>query len=103
MKIDTTIDRIAPFNNAVLVEFSSSNVTKGGMLLPDSAMQSIPARVGVVRKVGKGGFFDNGTRRDIGADLKVGDHVMVLHYGLTISVNDVDMELINVDAIMAKV
>lgn len=97
--------RLQPFQNMIAVHFPAVTASDGGLLLPDAAVQAFPARRGIVRAVGNGGFFENGSRRVIG--LKVGDTVIAAGFGLIVSVavgdKYEDQELINVDNVLSVI
>ena len=76
------------------------DVTRGGILLPESAKEK-PMR-GVVRYAGKGGFLRNGQWRD--SQFKVGDLVLFgKHAGTLIKWRGEDVRLVMEEDILAKI
>mgnify|MGYP001558446409 CR=1 FL=1 len=99
MKIECL--HLKPFGNMIAIEFDRFDVSKGGLLMPDGIAASFPVRPGRVVEVGDGAFFDNGTQRRI--SLKIGDRVAAAGVGAVTSVNGSDVELINVDNVLAVI
>ncbi|MCL6612464.1 MAG: co-chaperone GroES [Peptococcaceae bacterium] len=68
---------IRPLGERVVVKpLPSEEVTKGGIVLPDTAKEK--PQEGEVVAVGSGRLLDNGTR--VAIDLKVGDKVLFSKY-----------------------
>jgi chaperonin GroES len=71
---------IKPLNDRVVVKIvTAEEMTKGGILLPDTAKEK-PQEAEVVA-VGPGKILDNGTR--VAPELKVGDRVVFAKYSGT--------------------
>ena len=68
---------IKPLFNYVLVKPITEEVTKSGIVLPDTVDKEKPER-GEVLAIGEGRFFDNGQRGTM--SVKVGDQVMFKKY-----------------------
>jgi chaperonin GroES len=69
---------IKPLNDKVVVKpLKQEEVTKSGIVLPDSAREEKPEQ-GEVIAVGSGKMLDNGTRAAM--SVKVGDHVLFTKY-----------------------
>ena len=80
MKGVMLIMKIRPLADKVLIERSEAqNMTKGGIVLPDSAKEK--PRRGKIIAVGDGKLLDNGQRSDF--QVKVGDEVLFAAYGGT--------------------
>jgi len=79
---------IRPLGERVVVKaLPGEEVTKGGILLPDTAKEK--PQEGEVVAVGSGRLLDNGTR--VAIDLKVGDKVLFSKYaGNEVKINDVE-------------
>lgn len=79
---------IRPLGERVVVKaLPSEEVTKGGIVLPDTAKEK--PQEGEVVAVGSGRLLDNGTR--VAIDLKVGDKVLFSKYaGNEVKINDVE-------------
>jgi len=79
---------IRPLGERVVVKpLPSEEITKGGIVLPDTAKEK--PQEGEVVAVGTGRLLDNGTRVSI--DLKVGDRVLFSKYaGNEIKLQDVE-------------
>jgi len=77
---------IRPLGDRVVVKpLPSEEVTKGGIILPDTAKEK--PQQGKVMAVGPGKLLDNGERVPI--DLKVGDKVLFSKYsGNEFKIND---------------
>ncbi len=72
--------KIRPLNDRVLVKrLAEEEMTKGGIIIPDSAKEK-PAE-GEIVAVGPGKLNDNGER--VAVDLKVGEKVLFSKYGGT--------------------
>lgn len=79
---------IRPLGERVVVKpLASEEVTKGGIVLPDTAKEK--PQEGEVVAVGSGRLLDNGTR--VAIDLKVGDRVLFSKYaGNEVKLEDVE-------------
>lgn len=73
------MNKIKPLGNRVLIQRSKAQVSKGGILLPDSAQEK--PKEGVVIAVGPGKCNENGTCEPL--TLKVGDKVLFSSYAGT--------------------
>lgn len=70
--------RIRPLNDKVVVKpLKQEEVTKGGIVLPDTAREEKPEQ-GEVIAVGPGKLLDNGQRAPL--SVKVGDKVLFTKY-----------------------
>lgn len=67
-----SVNKIKPLGKRVLVKRAEATVTKGGILLPDSAQEK--PKQGEVVAVGPGELKDDGNV--IPLDLKVGDRIL---------------------------
>ena len=79
---------IKPLGERVVVKpLPSEEITKGGIVLPDTAKEK--PQEGEVVAVGTGRLLDNGTRVSI--DLKVGDKILFSKYaGNEVKLDDVE-------------
>lgn len=79
---------IRPLGERVVVKpLPSEEITKGGIVLPDTAKEK--PQEGEVVAVGSGRLLDNGTR--VAIDLKVGDKVLFSKYaGNEVKIDDVE-------------
>ncbi|MEW6276590.1 MAG: co-chaperone GroES [Bacillota bacterium] len=79
---------IRPLGERVVVKpLPTEEVTKGGIVLPDTAKEK--PQEGEVVAVGPGRLLDNGTRVPI--DLKVGDRILFSKYaGNEVKLDDVE-------------
>lgn len=79
---------IRPLGDRVVVKpLPSEEVTKSGIVLPDTAKEK--PQQGEVVAVGSGRLLDNGQR--VAIDLKVGDKILFSKYsGNEVKLNDVD-------------
>lgn len=79
---------IRPLGDRVVVKpLPSEEVTKGGIVLPDTAKEK--PQQGEVVAVGSGRLLDNGQRVPI--DLKVGDKILFSKYaGNEVKIDDVE-------------
>ena len=93
--------KVRPLNDRVLVKrLEEEEMTKGGIIIPDSAKEK-PAE-GEVVAVGKGKVNDKGDR--IKLDIKVGDRVLFSKYGGTdVKLDGVDHLIMREDDILAVV
>lgn len=71
--------KIKPLGNRVLIQRSKPQLTKGGILLPDSAQEK--PKEGTVVAIGPGKTDENGTRETM--HVKVGDKVLFSSYSGT--------------------
>jgi chaperonin GroES len=71
--------KIKPLGNRVLIQRSKPQLTKGGILLPDSAQEK--PKEGTVVSTGPGKIDENGTREPM--NVKVGDRVLFSTYSGT--------------------
>ncbi len=93
--------KVRPLNDRILVKrLEEEEVTKGGIIIPDSAKEK-PAE-GEVIAVGKGKINDKGDR--IKLDVKAGDRVLFSKYGGTdVKIDGVDHLIMREDDILAIV
>jgi len=93
--------KVRPLNDRILVKrLEEEEMTKGGIIIPDSAKEK-PAE-GEVVAVGKGKVNDKGDR--IKMDVKVGDRVLFSKYGGTdVKLDGVDHLIMREDDILAIV
>jgi chaperonin GroES len=93
--------KLEPMNDKVVVEREeSSDVTAGGIVLPDSAKDK--ANRGVIVAIGPGKVLDNGTRGAM--QVKVGDRVLFTSYAPeTIEIDDQELLLMSESDILAVV
>ena len=72
--------KIRPLADKVLIKrFEAEEVTKGGIVLPDSAKEK--PRRGKVVSIGEGKVLDDGQRSEL--QVKAGDEVLFASYGGT--------------------
>ena len=71
--------KIKPLGNRVVVQRQEAHVSKGGILLPESAQEK--PKQGKVLAVGPGKTDDHGRHHPV--DLKVGDQVLFSSYAGT--------------------
>ncbi|MBW2645506.1 MAG: co-chaperone GroES [Deltaproteobacteria bacterium] len=72
--------KIRPLQDRILVKrLEEEDITKGGIIIPDSAKEK-PAE-GVVVAVGKGKVLENGTKLPL--EVKKGDRILFSKYGGT--------------------
>jgi len=77
--------KIKPLGNRILVKRSEAEMSRGGILLPDSAQEK--PKQGEVLAVGPGKMDDEGSIMPI--DLKVGDQVLFSAFsGTEVEVSD---------------
>ena len=93
--------KVRPLNDRILIKrLEEEEVTKGGIIIPDSAKEK-PAE-GEVIAVGKGKINDKGDR--IKLDVKAGDRVLFSKYGGTdVKIDGVDHLIMREDDILAIV
>jgi chaperonin GroES len=91
--------KLQPIGERIVVRREESEeVTKGGIVLPDSAKEK-PAR-GVVVSIGTGKLLDDGTRSK--PQLKEGDRVLFVSYaGETVEVSGDEFLLMREDDVLA--
>jgi chaperonin GroES len=90
---------IKPLFNFVLVKPLTEEVTKSGIVLPDTINKEKPER-GEVLAIGDGRFFENGQRAEM--SVKVGDQVMFKKFSAdTIKVDDEELLIIREGDIIA--
>jgi chaperonin GroES len=91
--------KIRPLADKVLIKrLEAESVTKGGIVLPDSAKEK--PRRGKVISVGDGKLLDNGKRSEI--QVKKGDIVLFTSYGGTeIKVDGEELLIMDESDIMA--
>lgn len=79
---------IRPLGERVVVKpLPSEEITKGGIVLPDTAKEK--PQEGEVVAVGSGRLLDNGTR--VAIDLKVGDKILFSKYaGNEVKIDNVE-------------
>ena len=93
--------KVRPLNDRILVKrLEEEEMTKGGIIIPDSAKEK-PAE-GEIVAVGKGKVNDKGDR--IKLDIKVGDRVLFSKYGGTdVKLDGEDHLIMREDDILAVV
>lgn len=69
--------KLKPLSDYVVVKALSEEVTKGGIVIPDTVDKEKPER-GEVLAVGEGRLLDNGSRANV--SVKAGDKVMFKKY-----------------------
>jgi chaperonin GroES len=78
MRYELQVMSLKPLNDRVVVKAApEEQVTKGGILLPDTMDKERPEK-GEIIAVGEGKLLDNGTRAKM--SVKVGDTVMFKKY-----------------------
>jgi len=92
--------KLAPLADRLVVKpIEREEVTKGGILLPDTAQEK--PQEGKVLAVGPGKLSDDGKR--IAMEVKVGDTVLYAKYGGTeIKIEDEDLMILRESDILAK-
>ena len=93
--------KIRPLNDRVLVKrLAEEEVTKGGIIIPDSAKEK-PAE-GEIVAVGSGKLNDKGER--VPVDLKAGDKVLFSKYGGTeVKIDGIDYLIMRQDDVLGVV
>ncbi len=93
--------KIRPLNDRVLVKrLEEEEMTKGGIIIPDSAKEK-PAE-GEIVAVGNGKMDDKGKR--IAIELKVGDKVLFSKYGGTdVKIDGEDYMIMREDDILGVI
>ncbi len=92
--------KLQPLADRVVVKpIEKEDVTKGGIVLPDTVKEK--PQEGKVMAVGKGKLSEDGKR--ITMDVKVGDIVIYAKYGGTeIKIDDDDLVILRESDILAK-
>ncbi len=94
VKLEPLADRL------VVKPIEKEEVTKGGIVLPDTVVKEKPQE-GKVLAVGPGRLSDDGKR--IAMDIKVGDIVVYARYGGTeIKIDDDELMILRESDILAK-
>jgi len=93
--------KIKPLGDHILIRrVEAENMTKGGIVLPDSAKEK--PREGIVLALGDGRLMENGERAPF--QVKAEDRVLFSSYGGTeIKVDGEDLLLVREDEILAIV
>jgi chaperonin GroES len=93
-------DKLKPLADRVVVKpIERETVSKGGIVLPDTAKEK--PQEGKVVAVGDGELTDDGKRKPM--DVKVGDIVIYAKYGGTeIKINDEELVILEEKNILAK-
>ncbi len=92
--------KLQPLADRLVVKpMQREEVTKGGIILPDTAKEK--PQEGEIVAIGPGRMTDDGKR--IQMDLKVGDRVIYSKYGGSeIKIDDVEMIILRESDILAK-
>lgn len=92
--------RLSPLGDRIVVRpIEREEVTKGGIILPDTAKEK--PQEGEIVAVGPGKLADDGTR--IAMDVKVGDKVIYAKYaGTEVEIDDEKLMIMRESDIMAK-
>lgn len=93
-------EKLQPLADRIVVKpAKKEEMTKGGILIPDTAKEK--PQEGEVVAVGPGKITDDGKR--IPMDLKVGDQVIYAKYGGSeIKIDDIEMIILRESDILAK-
>jgi chaperonin GroES len=93
-------EKLQPLADRIVVKpVKKEEMTKGGILIPDTAKEK--PQEGEVVAVGPGKITDDGKR--IPMDLKVGDQVIYAKYGGSeIKIDDIEMIILRESDILAK-
>jgi chaperonin GroES len=93
-------EKLQPLADRIVVKPSKKEeMTKGGILIPDTAKEK--PQEGEVIAVGPGKMTDDGKR--IPMELKVGDQVIYAKYGGSeIKIDDIEMIILRESDILAK-
>lgn len=93
-------ERLDPLGDRVIVKpIEKEEVSKGGIILPDTAKEK--PQEGELVAVGPGKLRDDGTR--VAMDVKVGDRVIYAKYaGTEVEVDDEKLLIMHESDIMAK-
>ena len=94
------VEKLRPLADRVVVKpIQRETVSKGGIVLPDTAKEK--PQEGEVLAVGEGKLTDEGKRLPM--DLKVGDIVIYSKYGgMELKLNDEDVIILRESDILAK-
>lgn len=94
--------RLRPIQDFVAVErIAAEKVSRGGIIIPDSAAEKQRAFEGTVIAIGPGRTHSDGVRRSV-TELKIGDHVAFGRYaGGESALQDDDFWLIRAEEIDA--
>lgn len=92
--------KLKPLGDRIIVKpIQEDEVTKGGIILPDTAEKEKPEK-GEVIAVGPGKILDNGQRLEM--EVKVGDKILFTKYGPDeIKVDDEEILVIKQEDILA--
>jgi chaperonin GroES len=92
--------KLSPLGDRIVVRpIEREEVTKGGIILPDTAKEK--PQEGEIVAVGPGKLTDDGTR--IAMDVKVGDKVIYAKYaGTEVEIDDEKLMIMRESDIMAK-
>ena len=93
--------KVKPLNDKVLVQrLAAEDVTKGGIVLPDTAKEK--PREGMVLAMGEGKPLDDGKRAPF--QVQVGDHVLFSSYaGTDIKIDGEEYMILGEDDILAVI
>lgn len=93
--------KLKPLGDKVVVKAMEEEVTKAGIVLPDTVDKEKPEK-GEVVAVGEGKIMENGSRSPM--DVRIGDKVLFSKYSPTeVKVDDEEMLIVGMDDIMAIV
>jgi len=94
------VTKLSPLGDRIVVRpIEREEVTKGGIVLPDTAKEK--PQDGEIIAVGPGKISDDGTR--IAMDVKVGDKVLYAKYaGTEVEIDDEKLLIMHESDIMAK-
>ena len=94
------VTKLSPLGDRIVVKpIEREVVTKGGIVLPDTAKEK--PQDGEIIAVGPGKISDDGTR--IAMDVKVGDKVLYAKYaGTEVEIDDEKLLIMHESDIMAK-
>ena len=93
-------NKVKPLGNRLVVKRSEAEVSKGGILLPDSAQEK-PKR-GEVLAVGPGKTHDDGSLSPL--EVKKGDHVYFGAYaGTEVNIGSEEFLILSEDDVLAVV
>ena len=94
------VTKLSPLGDRIVVRpIEREVVTKGGIVLPDTAKEK--PQDGEIIAVGPGKISDDGTR--IAMDVKVGDKVLYAKYaGTEVEIDDEKLLIMHENDIMAK-
>jgi chaperonin GroES len=93
--------KIKPLGERVVIKMmETEEVTKGGIILPDSAKEK--PQIAEIVAVGPGGFDDKG--REIKMEVKVGDKVLISKYaGTEVKIDNQEYTILKQSDILAIV